>query len=76
MDMNPAWHQEFVDRLIEISEGPYQRLPALVDIVCAQIRDAHGAQPEASLTAFDKDCEAVRTRIAQRTEFLRDVLGR
>ena len=79
MFLNPAWKKEFEDDLVAIRDDAYSRLSDRVDYVCAQIRDAVAADPNKvnkDIAAFDADCADIKQRIASRTTYIKQVLGR
>lgn len=76
---NPAWKKQFEDNLVKLRDGLYtQMMPAYIDQVCAQIRDAFIADPnkDATLDGFDKDCAYLKQHITNRAAYIRKTLGR
>lgn len=74
----PEWKAQFEDRLVQIRDTVYNRLPAYIDKVCAQIRDDFAKDPNHSSTLedFDADCKYLKKHVADRTAYLRQVLQR
>jgi spore coat protein CotH len=80
MNQNPAWRQEFVDRLVAIRDGAYAQLEARTASYCAQIRAHVDADPNKAdwmtMEDFDADCANIQQGIRQRRAWLRQTLGR
>ncbi|HEY0709891.1 MAG TPA: CotH kinase family protein [Polyangia bacterium] len=78
MNQNPAWKRQFEDALVDIRDRHLSRVPAKVDVVCAQIRDAVRTDPNRTSTFadFEADCLLVKLRVTQRIAAIKQILGR
>lgn len=78
INQNPSWKAEFVDDLVDIRDNVLARMPAQVDLICAQISDAVAADPNRTHTfeEFQTDCMTVKDGIAARIAALKTLLGR
>jgi CotH kinase protein len=78
INQNPAWRTEYENNLVQIRDQIMVRMPARVDMICAQIAPAIAADPNrtSSMDAFMSDCEDVKRQITARIASLKRILGR
>jgi spore coat protein CotH len=78
VNQNPIWRAQYIADLTQIRDNVFPRMPAKVDSVCSQIREAVRADPNrtSNFEDFEADCAAVRAGIPARIEALKRLLGR
>jgi hypothetical protein len=78
MNQNNDWRARFIDRLVFIRDKVLPRLPAETDRVCNQIAAAYAADPNkhSSPAEFQAECAWFKTRVGERIDALRRMIGR
>ncbi|HEY0711404.1 MAG TPA: CotH kinase family protein, partial [Polyangia bacterium] len=78
INQNPAWKAEYVEHLIDIRDNVLAKMPAYLDMVCAQIRPAVAEDMNTfyRIDHFDSGCADLRALIPARVAALKRMLGR
>jgi len=75
---NPSWRAEYESDMLAVRDGAYGAAKDRLAQVCDQIRSHVADDPAAygTIAEFDGDCGRIAERIAERSAYLRDALGR